>query len=113
MERKIQPTLLGAIDPSIESYTILEDSIKVCNAPLLFYDGTNENIVASHKGEKIFFGNRAIIDRIAEDKIANYCWGGSIAHALTVYSIVLGCNPIIFIGQDLAYTDEKYYADAS
>lgn len=113
MERKIQPALLGAIDPSLESFKILESSIKDCKAPLLFYDGTNENIVEAHKGEKIFFGNRLLIDKIAEDKITNYCWGGSVVHALTVFSIVLGCNPIIFIGQDLAYTNEKYYAESS
>lgn len=29
--------------------------------------------------------------------------------AIAVY---LGCNPIIFIGQDLAYTDGKYHADS-
>lgn len=113
MERNIQPTLLGAIDPSIESYKIMEEYVEDCTAPLLFYDGTNENVVTAHKNEKIFFGNRAIVDRIAERKISNYCWGGSVAHALTVFSVVLGCNPIIFIGQDCAYTNEKYYADSS
>lgn len=113
IERNIQPNLLGAIDPSLESYEILKDYIGKCKAPLLFYDGTNENILSAHKGEKIFFSSKSVIDKIAEDKIANYCWGGSIANALTVYSIVLGCNPIIFIGQDLAYTNEKYYSESS
>lgn len=113
LERNIQPNLLGAIDPSIESYEILKDYIGKCNAPLLFYNGTNENILEAHKGEKIFFSSKSVISEIAEDDIANYCWGGSIANALTVYSIVLGCNPVIFIGQDLAYTNEQYYSESS
>lgn len=37
--------------------------------------------------------------------------GGSVAHTCTSFARLLGCNPIIFIGQDLAYTNNKLHAD--
>ena len=37
--------------------------------------------------------------------------GGSVAHTMVNAAIVMGCNPIIFIGQDFAYTNEKKHAD--
>ena len=39
--------------------------------------------------------------------------GGSVAHACVDFARVLGCNTIIFIGQDLAYTDDKTHANNS
>ena len=37
--------------------------------------------------------------------------GGSVAHYMTLHALYMGCNPIIFIGQDLAYESEKKYSD--
>jgi hypothetical protein len=37
--------------------------------------------------------------------------GFSCAHTALDFAFKLGCNPIVFIGQDLAYTDNKRYAD--
>ncbi len=34
-----------------------------------------------------------------------------MAHICTALALHFGCNPIIFIGQDLAYTNEKRHAD--
>lgn len=32
---------------------------------------------------------------------------------MTACAIYMGCNPIIFIGQDLAYTNERKYSSIS
>lgn len=39
--------------------------------------------------------------------------GGSVAHTALAFSHWAQCNPIILIGQDLAYTNEKLYASGS
>src|SRR5690606_28411622 len=38
--------------------------------------------------------------------------GASVANASLAIAAYLGCNPIIFLGQDLAYTDGKHHADS-
>lgn len=37
--------------------------------------------------------------------------GGSCANVALDFLKKLGCNPVIFIGQDLAFTNKQYYAD--
>lgn len=113
LKRNIKPGLLGVVDAFDEIHELVKDRIKECDIPLLYYNGTNEKLVDSHNGLKLFFGDNEFLDEISQGKVPYYCWGGSIAHTLTIYAIVLGCNPIIYIGQDLAYTDEKCYADDS
>ncbi|WP_294379600.1 motility associated factor glycosyltransferase family protein [uncultured Clostridium sp.] len=113
LNRNINPDLLGVIDGSYEAYEIIKDIIDKIDIPLLFLDITNENIVSNHKGEKIFTRQNAIIDYILGEKIYTLNGGGSVAHILTSFAIMLGCNPIVFIGQDLAYTNEKSYAGFS
>lgn len=39
--------------------------------------------------------------------------GGTIAHAGAVLAQMWGCNPIVFVGQDLAYSGGKVYADGT
>jgi len=113
LKRNIKPSLLGVVDAFDEMYNLVKDDINNNGVPLLYYNGTNEKLVAEHKGLKLFFGDNEFLEEISEGKIPYYCWGGSIAHTLTIYALVLGCNPIIYIGQDLAYTDEKCYAEDS
>jgi hypothetical protein len=41
-----------------------------------------------------------------------YC-GGSVAHACTDIANILGCSPILFVGQDFAHTYHKHHADSA
>lgn len=113
LKRNIKPGLLGVVDAFDEIYDLVKDNINETKVPLLYYNGTNEKLVGAHNGLKLFFGDNEFLEEISEGKIPYYCWGGSVAHTLTIYALVLGCNPIIYIGQDLAYTDERCYAEDS
>lgn len=110
-ERNINPNLIGVVDPGEASYKLVKGYIEKTQVPLLFYEGSNEVVVEKHKGKKIFFSKNYMMSTIFDMYIENLGVGGSIAHTLTSAAIVMGCNPIIFIGQDLAYTGEKYHAD--
>ncbi|WP_050606982.1 motility associated factor glycosyltransferase family protein [Clostridium niameyense] len=111
LEKEINPDLIGVVDPGEISYKLVKGYIDKCNVPLLFYEGTNSNVVRDHNGKKIIFGQSELINKILETNTKNLTAGGSIAHTLTMNAIFFGCNPIIFIGQDLAYTGEKFHSE--
>ena len=62
------------------------------------------------KEENLILNENELLE-IVNKKICHLKVGGSVAHAMVEFAALLGCNPIIFIGQDLAYTDDKCHAD--
>lgn len=103
------------IDASDEMYNVFKSSLDM-DVPLLFNEETSERIVSEYKGEKIFFNTREFLN--ADREILGFnseilFQGGSVAHACTSFAKLLGCDPIVFIGQDLAYTDNKLHSENS
>lgn len=112
IDKNIEPHLLSIVDSGEPSYLLVEDYIDLVDVPLLFFEKTNERIIEAYANKKkIFFTQSDIIRQIEGEDIPNYICGGSVAHTMTKAAIELGCNPIIFIGQDLAYTDDKEHAE--
>ncbi|NFF81664.1 motility associated factor glycosyltransferase family protein [Clostridium botulinum] len=110
MDLEIEPDLLCVVDPLEESYKLVENYIEKLNSPLVFYEGTNNKIVKKHRGKKVFSTNSKFIRKVFDEEIQSLSGGGSVAHSMTILASYMGCNPIVFIGQDLAYTDEKIHA---
>lgn len=107
----VKPDFIGVIDSGEVSYDLTKDYINT-DTPLLFTNTTHEKILANHKGKKIY--NGATMDFIGYatgKQVEGMSTGGSIAHTCTEFAAYLGCNPIIFIGQDLAYTNDKLHAN--
>ncbi|MHB1419679.1 MAG: motility associated factor glycosyltransferase family protein [Bacillota bacterium] len=106
----VTPHFVCIIDPVDKTYRLVEECLD-CNAPLLFYEGTNPDVVEKYKGPKIYFtANDFAGDFIRKTEIhLNY--GGSVAHSCFGLAIHLGCDRIIFVGQDFAYTDDKIHAE--
>lgn len=113
IERNINPSCLCVIDPGEVSYKLVEGAIENIKCPLVFYDGTNPKVVKTHKGEKIFSTNNKFINDIWKEAIITLSGGGSVAHVMTILAAYMGCSPIVFIGQDLAYTGETGHADCA
>lgn len=111
IENGIKPHLLAAIDPVDVSYEQCKDYLNKVNIPLLLYPGTNDKIVSNHNGMKLFYGDNSFLPKILNREIEIIESGGSVAHPMISYAQMLGCNPIILIGQDCAYTGEKYHAN--
>ncbi|MGG7151261.1 motility associated factor glycosyltransferase family protein [Clostridium neonatale] len=110
IEKEIKPHLLVVADPGEISYELVEGYMENLDIPLLFYEGTNEKVVSHHKGDKIFFSTNKFIDDICEKDIIQLSQGGSVSHSMTSAALVFGCNPIIFVGQDLAFSGERRYS---
>lgn len=111
IERGITPHGLVVIDPSKACYDLVDGYIDKIDCPLFFYDGTNSEVVNNHKDSKIITGGNPVLDKIFDVEIDGMNFGGSVAHSSAFLATKLGYNPIIFIGQDLAYTNDKGHAD--
>lgn len=110
-EINVKPDIITIIDGDERSYDLVKDNLNI-DVPLVFCNYTNEEIVDNHVGKKIYDSTGIdfigpIVKKIQKPRFE----GGSVAHACINTAIHLGCNPIVFIGQDLAYTNNKIHAD--
>jgi hypothetical protein len=106
----VDPDFLTIIDASSLSYELVERHIAQTKARLVYYFGVPPEMLAAHKGEKITFHQDKVMCKFLQEDMINLMAGGSVAHAMTVLAIELGCDPIVFIGQDLAYTNDMEHS---
>lgn len=113
IEKEITPHFMCAVDCSDLLYEMTEDSLYK-GVPLIFTETTNSKLVKAQQGPKVFFKYGAVdtnIENILNKTIDSLYSGGSVAHCCMDFAKYLGCNKIIFIGQDLAYTENKHHAN--
>ena len=110
VDKGIKAQLMVNIDASEENYKLIENCTDELDIPLLFFEVTNEKIVQKHHGIKLFSTFNPTISQLFEfdNEYLEAC--GSVAHTMTSTAILLGCNPIIFVGQDCAYTNDKAHS---
>lgn len=111
----VTPDFVCAVDPQDITYTIMKNELN-SNVPLVFMESANYKLVSEYKGSKILFSNEGMetyIKSIVGKEVDSLMQGGSVAHVCMGLSYYLGCNPIIFIGQDLAYTGDKFHAEST
>lgn len=107
INKNVNISCMGAIDPNDVSYELIKEYIDTIEVPLFFNDFTPSKILKHHKGKKFFALQNSNIKKVLQKDIPSLYGGGSIAHSLTNLALYMGCNPIVFIGQDLAYTNDK------
>lgn len=113
MNIDVNPDYTVIVDPMKESFELVNGYIDKIETNLIFNLGIQNDILVNHRGKKIIYNNYKIIDELCNRNIGNLYAAGSVAHTMTSAAILMGCDPIIFIGQDLAYTDDKGHADAA
>jgi hypothetical protein len=91
-----------------------------CNVPLIALNKTYSPILMKWKGSKFIVGSQlgnypeCVSKIISEKGVVDQ--GGSVSHMAFGCAVLMGCNPIIFIGQDLAFENNLSHnpnADAS
>jgi Uncharacterized protein conserved in bacteria len=115
IENGITPDFACSIDPQDKVYTLMEKYIDV-KVPLVFMDSSNSRIVKEQKGPRIIVANQGMeiyLEQMIGIKVDSLMQGGSVAHFSMGLAYYLGCTTIIFIGQDLAYTNDKFQADGT
>ena len=106
----VDPDFLTIVDASRKSYELVANHIELTHAKLVYYFGIPKEILAAHKGDKIIFSEDSVIREFLQENMILLYGGGSVAHAMTNLAIQLGCDPIVFIGQDLAYTNDQEHS---
>ncbi|OON99165.1 MAG: hypothetical protein ATN35_01955 [Epulopiscium sp. Nele67-Bin004] len=102
---------LCSVDPTVKSFELLADREKT-HAAMITLPVSSPDIIANNDGPKYITVNDApVIYSLFKQTYAYLPAFGSVATLCLSGAKVLGCNPIIFIGQDLAYTDNKTHAD--
>jgi len=109
----VDPDFLTIMDASRLSYELVEPFIGLTTARLVYYFGVPTEMLAMHKGEKITYHEDTALHQFLQEEMINLMAGGSVAHAMTLLAVELGCDPIIFIGQDLAYTNQMEHSHSA
>lgn len=110
LDNDIRPDLIVAIDPQDITYTMMEEYLNE-EIPLVFYEQSNKTLIDNYRGNKIYT-TQGVLNSIEGLEDLSPCYsGGSVAHCSTDIAVKLGCNPIIFIGQDFGYTFRKHHAE--
>lgn len=110
IEKNIIPALAIVVDPGDVNYTMMKNVMENTNVPLLFSELSNEKVVSNYNGYKIFSTYSEFIEESLNKDNTRLMTYGSVAHNSVSAAILLGCNPIIFIGQDFAYTNDAAHS---
>ncbi|MGY0375128.1 motility associated factor glycosyltransferase family protein [Clostridium sp. JNZ J1-5] len=108
----ITPDFICMIDPKEFNCKFIEDYSEY-EIPLVFYENTSYKAMDLYRGPKVLFSGNPLTSVMLEYDVDGLITGGSVAHTCTSFAVYLGCNPITFIGQDFAYTEEKLHSDSS
>ncbi|NME95930.1 motility associated factor glycosyltransferase family protein [Clostridium cochlearium] len=112
IKNNIIPDFICMVDPIEFNSRFIEDYLEY-KIPLVFYENTSYHAMNLHKGSKVLFSGNPLTSIILEYNVDLLTTGGSVAHICTSFAAYIGCSPITFIGQDFAYTEEKFHADSS
>jgi len=106
LDKGITPNFMCSIFSKDMVYEMAQGYIEK-EIPLIFTETTSNKLVESQKGPRIFFKYNVVdtnIEGILEKEI------DTLAHNSIDFATYLGCKTIIFIGQDLSYTNNKRHA---
>lgn len=106
------PDFICVVDAMEINYSFVKDYLDL-DIPIVFYENSNSKVIKDYNGPKILYVSDKKLCKLLNDDVDVLYQGGSVAHVCTSFAAYIGCNPIIFIGQDLAYTNDKLHADTS
>jgi hypothetical protein len=106
LQKGIRVDMFCIIDAQELTYSQIQ-GVEDAQVPFVFLNTANHKTVSRYKGPKYMAYNKeASIEQ--EGRVES---GGSVATAMLDMAIKFGGNPIIFIGQDLAHTNELSHCD--
>lgn len=112
LEKGITPHFMCSVDCNDAIYDMTKDYL-YAKVPLVFTETSNSKLIKNQQGQRILFKYSALesnIENILDESVDTLYSGGSVVHACMDFAKYIGCTTIIFIGQDLAYTNNKSHA---
>lgn len=115
IKEKIEPDFVVSIDGSEKNFKHF-DGYSV-NAPLLYDLTVYPKILRKYKGPLVIGQIASEFSTLFEEKLliefGRLSAGPSVANLSLDFAYKMGCDPIIFIGQDLAYLDNRTHASGT
>lgn len=111
----VVPDYIIITDPSDFLYDRQLKGLDI-RVPIIVLSTCDENILLKYKGKKYIALQQGYDPAEAYAKVHNHHLvrtGGSVATTGLDVAIKMGCNPIIFVGQDLAFTNNKTHSAAT
>ena len=118
LERGIKPHFVAALDYHEISKRFYEglNAEDVEGIRLIVEPKANPAILDAFPGEVLCVGDEMLNSVLGEELTNNTSrlrLGGTVAHLCYYFARHLGCDPVIFIGQDLGFTDGQYYSNGA
>ncbi|MDR5659776.1 DUF115 domain-containing protein [Serpentinicella sp. ANB-PHB4] len=108
----ITPDIIIITDPSPHLYNNQLKDIDI-NVPIIVLSTCDKNVMLNYKGDKLIALQKGYLPAEEYAKTNNNILvktGGSVATTALDVGIRMRCNPITFVGQDLAFTDSKTHS---
>ncbi|GED14544.1 motility associated factor glycosyltransferase family protein [Aneurinibacillus migulanus] len=102
----IQPDMFCIIDAIHRTTRKQIEGLEGMDIPFVYLKTASAVTVEAYHGPRFVASNRSEDDGAIET-------GGSVATAILDIATRMGGNPIIFVGQDLAFTNNEHHADGS
>ena len=114
-KEKIIPDLIVSLDAGEANWEHFR-RVDYEKIPILYELMINTKILDHHIGEKIIFASTDIISEWGEEILGKKGFiksGGTVALTGYDFAVKIGGNPIILLGQDLAYSGGKTHASST
>lgn len=104
----VEPDMFCIIDAIYHTTRKQIEGVENLNIPLIYLETASAGTVAAYQGPR-FVAVNSERSGVRRDELIES--GGSVATAILDIAIRMGGNPIIFVGQDLAFTNQEHHAD--
>lgn len=118
LRRGIKPHFVCALDYHELSRRFYEglSASDVEGVTLVVEPKANPSILEAYPG-RILCVQEPLLDQLLGAELAGQKWplkaGATVAHLCAYLGRHLGCDPLIFVGQDLGFTDGQYYSSGA
>ena len=111
----IHPDLTITVDPN--KPLVLFEQEQIIDLPMVVFPTSRKEIIRSHRGKRFYsWEQNFIMNKLESEKEMEYpdlATGGSVANCALSLLIYLGFETIIFVGQDLAFTEGKGHTEGA
>lgn len=115
LKKNIEPDFVVSIDGGLNNFKHF-DGCKI-KSPLVYDLTLHPKIVKEYEGPLIIAEIASTYTKLLSDRLSldfgKLSAGPSVANLSLDFAYMLGCNPIVFIGQDLAYSDNRTHASGT